>query len=216
MNRLILLAAAAVSIIFPVGGTLIHPASTSLTRTTAWTTPDPRGVTWPAAHARANATLAQLTKAEKIGLVTGVGWQVGACVGNTRAVARLGVPSICMQDGPVGIRFARAGSVTVFPAGVHAAATWDRGLMRARSRALGEEARGLGIHVMLAPVAGPLGRHPRGGRNWEGFSPDPYLTGKAMEESVVGMQEVGVQANAKHFIGNEQVCFRSTGAGERG
>jgi beta-glucosidase len=109
-----------------------------------------------------------------------------------------------LQDGPVGIRFARAGSVTVFPAGVHAAATWDRKLIHDRAKALGEEARGLGIHVLLAPVAGPLGRDPRGGRNWEGFSPDPYLTGRAMEESVIGLQEAGVQANAKHFVGNEQ------------
>jgi beta-glucosidase len=137
--------------------------------------------------------------------VTGSGWKSGACVGNTSPVTRLSLPSLCFQDGPVGIRFARAKSVTVFPAGVHTASTWDRKLMHARARALGEEARGLGIHVLLAPVAGPLGRHPRGGRNWEGFSPDPYLTGRAMEESVVGLQEVGVQANAKHFIGNEQV-----------
>jgi beta-glucosidase len=59
------------------------------------------------------------------------------------------------------------------------------------------------------PVAGPLGRHPLGGRNWEGFSPDPYLTGQAMIASVQGQQSVGVQTSSKHFIGNEQETQRS-------
>ena len=215
MRRLTTLVALATSAIQPlqVDGTPrpIRLLETAADRAKASTTPDPRGVTWGQAYARANATLSKLTKPEKIGIVTGAGWHAGACVGNTRAVARLGLPSVCLQDGPVGVRFARAGSVTVFPAGAHAASTWDRALIRARARALGEEARGLGIHVLLAPVAGPLGRHPRGGRNWEGFSPDPYLTGRAMEESVVGLQEAGVQANAKHFIGNEQVFFSEDG-----
>jgi beta-glucosidase len=77
--------------------------------------------------------------------------------------------------------------------------------MYQRGHALGEEARGLGVHVQLGPVAGPLGKIPTSGRNWEGFSPDPYLTGIGMMETIRGMQEAGVQANAKHYIGNEQV-----------
>lgn len=47
---------------------------------------------------------------------------------------------------------------------------------------LGQEAKGLGVHVLLGPVAGPLGKIPTGGRNWEGFSNDPYLSGIAMSE----------------------------------
>jgi beta-glucosidase len=70
-------------------------------------------------------------------------------------------------------------------------------------------ARAKGVHVMLGPVAGPLGKIPGAGRGWEGFSPDPYLTGIAMAETIKGMQTAGVQANAKHFIGNEQVCLTS-------
>ena len=38
-----------------------------------------------------------------------------------------------------------------------------------------------GAHVILGPVAGPLGRSGYGGRNWEGFSPDPYLTGEMFQ-----------------------------------
>jgi beta-glucosidase len=59
--------------------------------------------------------------------------------------------------------------VTVFPAGVHTASTWDVDLMHKRGLALGTEAKGLGIHVLLGPVAGPLGKIPGGGRNWEGM-----------------------------------------------
>lgn len=66
----------------------------------------------------------------------------------------------------------------------------------------------MGVHVQLGPVGGPLGKIPQGGRNWEGFSPDPYLTGVAMAETIKGMQEAGVQACAKHYIGNEQELNR--------
>lgn len=75
---------------------------------------------------------------------------------------------------------------------------------------MGAEARTLGVHVLLGPVAGPLGKIPTGGRNWEGFGPDPYLTGIAMKETIEGMQEAGVQACAKHWLANEQERNRET------
>jgi hypothetical protein len=66
---------------------------------------------------------------------------------------------------------------------------------------MGAEFRGKGAHVALGPVVGPLGRSPYGGRNWEGFSPDAYLSGVLVEETVVGIQSSGVQACTKHYIG---------------
>lgn len=48
-------------------------------------------------------------------------------------------------------------------------------------------------------------------RNWEGFSPDPYLTGEAAAHTVRGIQDAGVIATTKHFIMNEQEHFRSPG-----
>jgi beta-glucosidase len=63
------------------------------------------------------------------------------------------------------------------------------------------------------PVAGPLGRSAYAGRGWEGFSPDPYLTGVAMEETINGVQKAGVQATAKHFIANEQETQRNPSFG---
>jgi beta-glucosidase len=43
-----------------------------------------------------------------------------------------------------------------------------------------------------------------------GFGPDPYLTGIAMAQTINGMQAAGVQACAKHYIGNEQEKNRET------
>lgn len=81
---------------------------------------------------------------------------------------RLDVPSLCLQDGPLGIRF--ADHITAFPAGLTTAATWNRQLMYQRGRAHGTEARLKGVNVLLSPVMGPLGKHPAGGRNWEGVN----------------------------------------------
>lgn len=73
---------------------------------------------------------------------------------------------------------------------------------------MGAEFRGKGIDVQLGPVVGPLGRHPEGGRNWEGFSPDPALSAFAVGETVEGIQSQGVIACTKHYILNEQEHFR--------
>ncbi|KAK1708650.1 glycoside hydrolase superfamily [Colletotrichum lupini] len=64
----------------------------------------------------------------------------------------------------------------------------------------GNEFKSKGVNVLLGPNAGPLGRTPLGGRNWEGFSLNA--------ETIIGHQEAGVIANLKHFIGNEQETFR--------
>ena len=45
-----------------------------------------------------------------------------------------------------------------------------------------------------------MGRVPQGGRNWEGFGADPYLSGEAAHETILGMQSAGIQATAKHYI----------------
>lgn len=123
-------------------------------------------------------------------------------MGNTGAVPRLGLRALCLQDSPLGVRF--ADWVSGFPSGQTTAATWDRSLMYNRGVAMAEEHKGKGVDIQLGPVAGPIGRSPAAGRNWEGFSPDPVLTGIGMAETIKGMQDTGVMATAKHFLGNEQ------------
>lgn len=161
---------------------------------------------WSAAVTRARDLVRQMTLAEKVNLTSGVGWEGDKCVGNTGSVPRLGLPNLCFQDSPVGVR--DADFISVWPAGGTIAATWDRQLIYARGYGMGTEHRRKGVDVQLGPVVGPLGRSPAAGRNWEGFSPDPYLSGVAVAESVKGIQDAGVMACTKHFIGNEQEHFR--------
>ncbi|KAG5657321.1 hypothetical protein KAF25_005885, partial [Fusarium avenaceum] len=150
----------------------------------------------------------KLNLTEKANMVTGVqGLSAGGCIGNIQSIPRLNFTGICLLDGPQAIN--RADLVSVFPSGITVGATWDVEHMYARGKAMGAEFRGKGSHVQLGPVAGPLGRHTLGGRNWEGFSVDPYLAGKGMGATVRGVQEMGVQACSKHYIGNEQETQRS-------
>ena len=131
---------------------------------------------------------------------------MGLCVGNTAPANSVGFPPLCLQDGPLGIRF--ADHSTAFPAGLTIGATWNRDLMQQRGAAHGNEARLKGINVLLGPAMGPLGRHPAGGRNWEGFGSDPVLQAIAAAATIRGIQSEGVMATAKHYVGNEQEHFR--------
>lgn len=82
-------------------------------------------------------------------------------------------------------------------------ATWNKALLYARGNAIGAEARGKGVNIQLGPAVGPLGRKPRGGRNWEGFGADPVLQAVGGSETTKGIQNNGVIATIKHLIGNE-------------
>lgn len=146
---------------------------------------------------------------EKVNLTTGTGWGLGPCIGNTGAVPRLGIPSLCLQDGPMGVRF--TDFVTHFPLGQAAGATFNKKLMYLRGKALGKEHRKKGVHIVLGPTIGPIGLKAQGGRNWEGFGADPYLQGVGGAATVEGIQEEGVVAVVRHFVGNEQEVFRQVG-----
>ncbi|KAK4911581.1 hypothetical protein LTR66_017348, partial [Elasticomyces elasticus] len=76
---------------------------------------------------------------------------------------------------------------------------------------MGTEHRLKGVDIQLGPVVGPIGRAPEGGRNWEGFSPDPVLSGIAVAQTIKGMQAAGIMACTKHYIANEQEHFRQGG-----
>ncbi|KAI0799347.1 glycosyl hydrolase family 3 N terminal domain-containing protein [Xylaria sp. FL0064] len=171
-----------------------------------WSAGGPDG--WDDAYLRAHQFVSKLTLVEKVNLTTGTGNQADRCTGNTGSIPRLGFRELCLQDGPVGIRYTDLNSA--FPAGINAAATWSRSLIRRRGEALGAEFRDKGIDVQLGPVVGPLGRDPAGGRNFEAFGPDPVLAGIAVAQTVEGTQSAGVIASVKHYILNEQEHFRGS------
>lgn len=163
---------------------------------------------WADAYEKAHQVVSNMTLAEKVNLTTGTGIFMGPCAGQTGSALRFGIPQICFQDSPLGIR--QADHNTYFPAGITVGATFDKDLMHARGVALGEEARGKGINVQMGPVVGPLGRKPKGGRNWEGFGADPSLQAIGGAQTIKGMQSTGAIASLKHYIANEQEMHRMT------
>lgn len=150
-----------------------------------------------------------MTIPEKVNLTTGTGWTSGLCVGNTGAIERFQIPELCLQDGPLGVRF--ADYITAYPAGITAGSSFNKELIALRGEALAKEFKTKGVHIALGPVVGPLGRNALGGRIWESFGFDPYLQGVAARLTTRSIQNAGLIATIKHFIGNEQEHFRQTG-----
>ncbi|PLB44118.1 hypothetical protein P170DRAFT_416521 [Aspergillus steynii IBT 23096] len=151
--------------------------------------------------------LDQLILEEKVSLVSGAdGWQ-------THEIPRLGIGSLKTTDGPAGARgkLSVGGSKAIFlPAPVAQAATWSKTDVRAIGRVLMMEVQSKAAQIVLAPTMCCI-RNPLGGRNFESFSEDPFLSGTLAIEYVAGVQETGtVAATAKHFVANEQEFERFT------
>ena len=149
----------------------------------------------------------KLTLEEKAALLGGKGeW-------DSRDIPRLKIPSMIMSDGPHGVRRqAGAGDhlglnaslpATCFPTAATMANSWDPSLGEEVGKALGEEAKTLGVNILLGPGMN-IKRSPLCGRNFEYFSEDPYLAGKMAASYVRGIQSQGVYSCIKHFAVNSQ------------
>ncbi|MFI8104656.1 beta-glucosidase [Streptomyces sp. NPDC086023] len=128
------------------------------------------------------------------------------------ALPEIGLGSLVMSDGPIGVRGVRwtADDPSVaLPSPTALAAAWDPELARRAGRLLAQEARRKGVHVLLAPTVN-LHRSPLGGRHFECYSEDPYLTGRIGTGYVKGVQEGGVGTTVKHFVGNDAETDRFT------
>ncbi|KAI3326150.1 glycoside hydrolase family 3 protein [Xylariaceae sp. AK1471] len=173
--------------------------------------------TWSDSYNKAVKFVGQLTLKEKAMLASGVTSSTGTtgtlngCSGNIAAIPRMNFTGLCLTDAGQGVR--ATDFVSGFPSGIHVGASWNKELARSRAESMGLEFRIKGANIALAPVVGPLGRVVRGGRNWEGFSVDPYLCGALAAETVEGIQSQGVITSTKHFIGNEQESYRNPSGG---
>ncbi|MBW8002519.1 MAG: glycosyl hydrolase [Planctomycetes bacterium] len=125
---------------------------------------------------------------------------------NTPDNRRLGIAGFKMADGPAGVTIGRA---TCFPSPIALAATWDRDLNYRTAAALGAELRAKGRYVALGPTVNIV-RDPRGGRSFESFGEDPYLSSQLGVAYVKGVQSKNVIATVKHFACNNQEDGRKT------
>ena len=108
---------------------------------------------------------------------------------------RLGIPVDFTNEGIRGLCHQGA---TCFPSQMGVGGTWDTDLAGQIGRITGREAKVLGYTNVYSPIL-DLARDPRWGRTVEGFSEDPYLTGKLGLEMVRSIQHEGVASTAKHF-----------------
>ncbi|MBC9724132.1 glycoside hydrolase family 3 protein [Streptomyces sp. TRM68367] len=128
------------------------------------------------------------------------------------ALPEIGLPSLVMSDGPIGVRGVRwtaEDPSVALPSPTALAATWDPGLARRAGVLLAQESRRKGVHVLLAPTVN-LHRSPLGGRHFEAYSEDPYLTGRIGAAYVTGVQSGGVGTTVKHFVANDAETDRFT------
>lgn len=155
----------------------------------------------------ARSAVAKLTLKQKLDLC------VGRDFWRTRAYEAAGIPQLTLTDGPSGLRHQSeeldakivtdAIPATCFPALATLGATWDPELAERVGEAIGLEAHGQGVGVVLGPGLN-IKRSPLGGRNFEYLSEDPLLTGVLGAGWVRGLQSTGTAACPKHFAANSQ------------
>ena len=150
--------------------------------------------------------VAKLTLTEKARLVS------GETMWKTYAIESIGLRSMTLSDGPTGVRGPiwdeRHPSLTL-PSATCVAATWDRAALRKIGHISAFEARTKGVDLVLGPTIN-LHRSPLGGRHFEAYSEDPYLTGDLAAAYIQGVQEQGVGGTPKHYIANDSENERFT------
>ena len=155
--------------------------------------------------------LAEMTIDEKAALCSGLDFW------HTKPNERLKVPSVMMTDGPHGMRkeddtdksvgMKRSIPATCFPPAVTCASTWNVDLLNEMGSAIAEEAREQQVVTVLGPGTN-IKRSPRGGRNFEYYSEDPYLAGRLAASYIDGVQKKGIGTSLKHFAVNSQEYLR--------
>ncbi len=156
---------------------------------------------------KAKTLVAKMTLEEKASLCSGeTAW-------STKPIARLGIPSIFMTDGPHGLRkaegfdFTNSVPATCFPTASAVASSWNPALAQKMGEALAIESQANDVQILLGPGVN-MKRSPLGGRNFEYFSEDPILAGTIATGYINGVQSQGVGTSIKHFAANNQETER--------
>ncbi|MBC2665402.1 glycoside hydrolase family 3 C-terminal domain-containing protein [Novosphingobium flavum] len=182
--------------------------------------PDPRLDL--AAEKRAEATVRQMTSAEKTVITHGImPLPLGGNpppipadavpgAGYIAGIERLGIPALKETDASLGVSYVmglRKDGATALPSGVAQAASWNPDLLRSGGAMIGSEARAKGFNVLLAGGVN-LTRDPRNGRTFEYLSEDPLLSGMLVGAAIRGVQSNNIISTIKHFALNGQETAR--------
>ncbi|NVK56230.1 MAG: glycoside hydrolase family 3 C-terminal domain-containing protein [Alteromonadaceae bacterium] len=166
---------------------------------------------------RAADLLSRLSIEQKIKLVNGTGMsmagdgsqKVPGAAGSTYALPDFGIPAVVLSDGPAGVRIKPTRDndpntyyATAFPIATAIASSWNTELAEQIGAAMGDEVKEYGIDVFLAPALN-IQLNPRGGRNFEYYSEDPFISGMIAASVVNGVESNGVGATIKHFVANQ-------------
>lgn len=156
----------------------------------------------------------EMTLDEKVSLLSGEDFW------HTKAVERLGIPSVMMCDGPNGLRKQDSNAdhlginqsikAVCFPTSSAIAASFDRKIAKKVGEILGREAKAEKISMVLGPGVN-IKRSPLCGRNFEYYSEDPCLSAEMAASYIEGLQSNGVSACVKHFAANNQETRRMNG-----
>lgn len=166
-------------------------------------------------HKHISEILSKMTTEEKVGQLSGMGRSNNAFgdpnvrTFGTKGNERAGIPDLIMGHGITGVRSGRDASThsTYFCTPFAIACSWDTDLYYRVGIAIAKEMRALGQNLCLGPSVNII-RHPLGGRNWEFFSEDPYLTSRMIVPFVKALQSNGIICGPKHFMANNQELNR--------
>ncbi|GAG76213.1 unnamed protein product, partial [marine sediment metagenome] len=158
---------------------------------------------------RVEDLLSRLTLEEKFKL------SAGRFMWHTKPIKRLGVKPFTMYDGPHGVRIGSLGEKksTYFPSAICRAATWDSKISYEFGKAIAEEVREVGAHMLLAPGIN-IQRTLMNGRTFEYQTEDPHLNKVLAVATVRGIQSQKIAACVKHYICNNQETNRFTVSSE--
>ncbi|MFF2847211.1 glycoside hydrolase family 3 C-terminal domain-containing protein [Streptomyces sp. NPDC058001] len=160
----------------------------------------------PELDARLDLLLGTLSLDRKVGLLS------GGSTWSTADEPAVGLRAFTLSDGPVGVRgdsWDERSTSLLLPCPTAVAAMWNDDLAERLGRLLASEARRKGVQVVLAPNLN-LHRSPLGGRHFECFAEDPWLTGRTGVAVIRGVQSRGVAATAKHYVANDSESERLT------
>lgn len=153
--------------------------------------------------------LACIVRGEGMGSSLVTAGTASAFAGVSSRLIGKGIPSLCCDDGPSGMRLDSGMKAFSLPSGAMVASTFNPNLITTMYEFTGLEMINNNVDVLLGPGMN-IHRHPLNGRNFEYFSEDPYITGVMGSAMLKGLKSRGVSGCVKHFCANNQETGRHT------